>query len=154
MKHQTREELNAVAEIDAACPAMTRSQRLEHWAALLERDPERGLGALPGTEYMRLDVRDKAQCTESPLSIAFADPILRAQGLKSETYGEARRFFELSEWQLHAIICHCHVGAIMKAGWVAVQVRAATNEDGKLFSKLRETIAGWRSIRFFAQARE
>ncbi|MDX8449959.1 hypothetical protein [Mesorhizobium captivum] len=154
MKHQTREELHAVAEIDAACPAMTRSRRLEHWAALLERDPERCLGALPGTEYMRLDVRDKAQCTESPLSIAFADPVLRAQGLKNDTYGEARRFFELSDWQLHAVVCHCHVGATMKAGWVAAQVRAAINEDGKLFSKLRETIAGWPGIRFFSHARE
>jgi hypothetical protein len=154
MKHQTREELHAVAEVDATYPAMTRSQRLEHWAVLLECHPERRLGALPGTEYMSLDMRDKAQCIESPLSVAFADPILRAQGLENDTYGEARRFFELTDWQLHAIVCHCHVGATMKAGWVAVQVRAATNEDGKLFSKLWETIARWPAIRLFAHARE
>ncbi|RWA84504.1 hypothetical protein [Mesorhizobium sp.] len=154
MKHQTLEELHAVAEVDAACSVMTRSQRLEHWAALLERFPDRCLRALPGTEYMRLDVRDKAQGLESPLSIAFADPMLRAQGLRNETYGEARRFFELSDWQLHAIVCHCHVGATMKAGWVAVQVRAATKQDGKLFGKLRQVISQWPAIRLFTHARE
>jgi hypothetical protein len=153
MKHQTLEELSAVAEVDAAYPAMTRSQRLELWAELLELHPERCLGALPGTEYMSLDLRDKAQCLESPLSIAFADPILRAQGLKSETYGEARRFFELSDWQLHAIVCHCHVGATMKAGWAALRVRAAI-EDGNLFSTLRDMISQWPTIRLFARARE
>lgn len=154
MKHQTLEELHAVAEVDAAYLAMTRNQRLEHWATLLARDPERCLGALPGTEYMKLDVRDKTQCLDSPLSIAYADPILRMQGLKNDTYGEARRFFELSDWQLHAIVCHCHVGATMKAGWVAVRVRAAIKEDGKLFSKFREAITHWPAIRLFARARE
>ncbi|MDX8451172.1 hypothetical protein RFM98_00200 [Mesorhizobium sp. VK9D] len=149
MKHQTLKELHAVAEVDAAYPVMTRSQRLDHWASLLEQDPERSLGALPGTEYMSLDERDKAQCLESPLSVAFADPILRSQGLRSATYGEARRFFELADWQLHAIVCHCHVGASMKAGWAAARVRAATKDDGKLFGKLRERIADWASTRLF-----
>ncbi|WP_245525836.1 hypothetical protein [Mesorhizobium sp. M00.F.Ca.ET.216.01.1.1] len=149
MKHQTLEELHTVAEVDVAYPPMTRNQRLEYWASLLERDPDRCLGALPGTEYMSLNVRDKAHCLQSPLSIAFADPILRAQGLKNDTYGEARRFFEVSDWQLHAVVCHCHVGATMKAGWVAVQVRAATKEDGKLFKKLREMITHLPAVRLF-----
>ncbi|TIW15498.1 MAG: hypothetical protein E5V81_24610, partial [Mesorhizobium sp.] len=61
---------------------------------LLERNPERCIVAFPGTEYMTLDVRHKGQCVGSALSIAFADPVLRAQGLKDDTYGEAKRFFE------------------------------------------------------------
>ncbi|MGX5832322.1 hypothetical protein [Mesorhizobium sp. 43Arga] len=154
MKHQTLQELHAIAEIDADYPAMTRSQRLEHWASLLEKDPERTLGALAGTEYMSLDERDKAQCLESPLSVAFADPILRLQGLRSATYGEARRFFELADWQLHAIVCHCHVGASMKAGWAAVRVRAATKDDGRLFGKLRDIIAGWAATVISSRRRE
>ncbi|TGS10203.1 hypothetical protein EN852_027515 [Mesorhizobium sp. M2E.F.Ca.ET.209.01.1.1] len=154
MKYQTLEELNAVAEVEPSFPAMTRTQRLEHWAMLLERNPERCIVAFPGTEYMTLDVRHKGQCVGSALSIAFADPVLRAQGLKDDTYGEAKRFFELAEWQLHAIVCHCHVGATMKAGWAAVQVRSAIDKDSKLFSKLREAIARRPVFRILTHLRE
>jgi len=143
MKHQTLEELHAVAEVDATYPPMTRNERLEHWAALLERDPERCLCALPGTEFMSAEVRDKAHRLDSPLSIAFADPTLRTQGLQNDTYGEAKRFFELKDWQWHTVVCHCHVGATMKAGWVAVRVRAAAKEDRKPFIKLGEMISRW-----------
>ncbi|TIR18300.1 MAG: hypothetical protein E5X34_22255 [Mesorhizobium sp.] len=154
MKHQTFQELNEVAEVEASFPAMTRTQRLEHWAMLLERNPERCLAAFPGTEYMTLDVRDKAQSLGSALSIAFADTILRAEGLKSDSYGEAKRFFELTDWQLHAIVCHCHVGGTMKAGWAAVQVRSAIDKEGNLFTRLREAISQWVLFRILTRARE
>ncbi|TPK44804.1 hypothetical protein FJ492_11170 [Mesorhizobium sp. B2-5-4] len=154
MKHQTLAELHGVAEVEASFPGMTRRQRLEHWAMLLERNPERCLAAFPGPEYMTLDVRDKTQSLGSALSIAFADPTLRTEGLKNDTYGEAKRFFELTDWQLHAIVCHCHVGGRMKAGWAAVQVRSAINKEGKLFSKLREAIAHWPVFRILTHARE
>ncbi|TPJ31551.1 MULTISPECIES: hypothetical protein [unclassified Mesorhizobium] len=154
MKHQTLEELHEVAEVEVSFPAMTRGQRLEHWAMLLERNPERRLAAFPGTEYMTLDVRDKARSLDSALSVAFADPILRAQGLKNDTYGEAKRFFELTDWQLHAIVCHCHVGGTMKAGWAAIQVRSAIGIEGKLFSRLREAITHWPVFRILTHARE
>ncbi|CDX39725.1 conserved hypothetical protein [Mesorhizobium plurifarium] len=154
MKHQTIEELHEVAEVAASLPAMTRPQRLEHWARLLEQNPEQCLAAFPGTEYMTLDARDKAQSLGSALSIAFADPMLRAEGLKNDTYGEAKRFFELTDWQLHAIVCHCHVGGTMKAGWAAAQVRSAIGKEGKLFSKLREAISHWPAFGMLTHARE
>lgn len=154
MKHQTLEELNEVAEVEPSFPAMARTQRLEHWAMLLEQNPERCLAAFPGTEYMILDARHKAQCLGSALSIASADPVLRAQGLKDDTYGEAKRFFELADWQLHAIVCHCHVGGTMKAGWAAVQVRSAIDKESKLFSRLREVVAAWPLLRILAHLRE
>ncbi|MBZ9984583.1 MULTISPECIES: hypothetical protein [unclassified Mesorhizobium] len=137
MKSHTLEQLHAIAQVDTVCPTMTRNQRLERWASLLERHPERRLGALPGTEYMSPDMRENAYCVQSPISVAFEDPILRAQGLEGDTYGEAKRFFELSNWQLHNIVCDCHVGATMKAGWVAVRVRAAMGEGFNIFARLR-----------------
>ncbi|MGX9146342.1 hypothetical protein [Mesorhizobium sp. 128a] len=151
MKHQTLAELHGVAEVEVSFPVMTRRQRLERWAMLLERNPERCLAAFPGTEYMALDVRDKAQSIGSALSVAFADPMLCADGLRNDTYGEAKRYFELSDWQLHAIVCHCHVGGTMKAGWAAVQVRSAIGNEGKLFTKLREAIAHWPVFRTHAR---
>ncbi|RUW81284.1 hypothetical protein [Mesorhizobium sp. M2A.F.Ca.ET.067.02.1.1] len=154
MKHQTIEELHEVAEVAAALPAMTRTQRLEHWARLLEQDPEQRLAAFPGTEYMSLEVRDKAQSLGSALSTAYADPMLRAEGLKNDTYGESKRFFELSDWQLHAIVCHCHVGGTMKAGWAAVQIRSAIDKEGNFFTRLREAISQWVLFRILTHARE
>ena len=66
----------------------------------------------------------------SPITVAFEDPILRAEGLKDDTYGEAKRFFEMTDLQLHEIVCHCHVGATMHASRAAHRVRAAIR--GKL----------------------
>ncbi|MCP9230053.1 hypothetical protein NKJ72_16695 [Mesorhizobium sp. M0045] len=125
MKHQTLDQLQAVAEVEsfAAYPAMTRNQRIERWAELLEQNPTRCLGALPGTEYMNREARDRSRGAGTPLTVAFEDPVLRAMGLKDDTYGEAKRFFELSDRQLHQIVCHCHVGATMQARWAAARVR-------------------------------
>ncbi len=50
MKHQTLEQLQAVAEVhpDQKPSVMTRSQRLQRWAELLESDPDRQLGNIVG----------------------------------------------------------------------------------------------------------
>jgi hypothetical protein len=55
----------------------------------------------------------------SPISVAFADPVLRAAGLENDSYGEAKRFFELTDRQLHKIICYCHFGATVNAATAA-----------------------------------
>ena len=95
MKHQTPHELQSVAIIDRLdlIPLATRKQRIERWAELLERTPLRCLAALTGTEYVDPEVRQGARAEGSPLTVAFDDPLLRAAGLKSDTYGEAKRFF-------------------------------------------------------------
>ena len=65
------------------------------------------------------------RCAQSAISIAFDDPTLRAEGMKNDSYGEAKRFFDLSDWQLHEIVCHCHFGANMTAEVAARRVRTA-----------------------------
>jgi hypothetical protein len=37
---------------------------------------------------------------DSPISVAFADPVLRAAGLDNNSYGEAKEFFDVSDWEL------------------------------------------------------
>ena len=54
-----------------------------------------------------------ARGDDTPLSIAFADPVLRAEGLADDSYGAAKRFFGLSDGQLHYVVCSCHCGATM-----------------------------------------
>ena len=61
---------------------------------------------------------------DTPISIAFRDPVLRASGMANDTFGEAKRFFELTDGQLHDVICYCHFGATLSASTAARNVRA------------------------------
>ena len=146
MRHQTREELQQVAAVhpSEARPALTRSERLERWAELLERDPDERLSTLHGTEYVDRATRDAMRNSRSPFSVAFADPVLRAAGLTGDTYGEARRFFELTNGQLHDIVCYCHHGDAMRAGTAAGHVRAVINQPPpfSILARLRKTLFG------------
>ncbi|TWB13604.1 hypothetical protein FBZ99_105475 [Rhizobium sp. ERR 1071] len=60
----------------------------------------------------------------SPLSVAFADQLMQEAGLKDDSYGEAKRFFELSDNHLHKLVCHCHFGPTVRASTAAHNVRA------------------------------
>ena len=63
--------------------------------------------------------------SNSPISVAFGDPVLRAAGLRDDTYGEAQRFFGLSDTQLHNIVCFCRSGDLISATAAGYGVRAA-----------------------------
>ncbi|MFB9983347.1 hypothetical protein ACFSQQ_07180 [Mesorhizobium kowhaii] len=145
MKHQTIEQLQIVAEIDQAYPrqAMSRSERLERWAELLERNPDRRLSTLPQTEYQPVRARGAMRGDGSPISVAFEDPVLRAAGLENDNYGEAKRFFELTDRQLHEIICYCHFGATVTAATAARHIRAVrTGRQPGMFARLRDAFVG------------
>lgn len=143
MKHQTIEQLQHLAEIHPQRPvAMSRAERLHRWAELLERRPERCLSTLAGTEHQRPAKRASMRSDGSPLTVAFEDPRLRAAGLRDDSYGEAKRFFELDDWQLHDVVCHCHFGETMKAATAARGVRAAIAAEKGLLARLRHAIFG------------
>ena len=127
MKHQTLEQLQNIAEIrtEQVGPTLSRDERLRRWAELLERDPGRRLTTLGGTEYQPARIRDRMRGEQSPLTVAFEDPMLRVEGLRNDSYGEAKRFFELTDHQLHEIVCYCHVGEVMQSSRAALSVRAA-----------------------------
>jgi len=139
MKHQTLEQLQTIAEVhsDTAALVLKRDERLRRWAELLERDPGRRLATLGGTEYQPASIRDRMRAEASPLTVAFEDPLLRAQGLADDSYGEAKRFFEMSDWQLHRVVCHCHFGETVRAGAAARCVRASI-EPRTLLGRLRD----------------
>ncbi|WP_054310719.1 hypothetical protein [Mesorhizobium sp. 1M-11] len=140
MKHQTIDQLKQVAQIDAAHHHdMSRAERLTRWAELLEMEPHRRLATLHQTEYQALSVRSTMRCAGSPISVAYDDPVLREQGLADDTYGEAKRFFELTDAQLHGALCYCHYGATVRAATAARNVRAAIKPG--LFTRLQEFFA-------------
>ncbi len=127
MKHQTFDQLQKIAEISRPQdrPMMTRRERLERWATLLEREPERRFGTFHQIEYEADMLRAHARCLGSPISVAYADPLLRAEGLEGDSYGQAQRFFSLNDRQLHEIVCSCRHGTSMTALAAARQVRVA-----------------------------
>jgi hypothetical protein len=127
VQHKTRQQLQHVAAIypAGANVTMTRTQRLERWAGLLAREPDRRLSTLSRTEYQPVEARKKMRRTGSALSIAFEDPLLRAAGLSGDTYGDAKQFFELTDRELHNIVCDCHHGGSVEARAAAAPVQRA-----------------------------
>lgn len=145
MRHTPLDELGEVAkvypEVERATP-MTRAERLARWAELLDRWPERRLATLMGTEYQIGATLSAMRSDGSPITVAFEDPALRAEGLKNDTYGEAKRFFELTDWQLHDILCHCHFGADMSAAAAASRVRSAIEGGPGFVGRVRHLLSG------------
>jgi len=145
MKHHALEQLQIVAKVDQDYPrqTMSRSERLERWAELLERNPDRRLATLHQTENQPAWARAAMREYGSPISVAFEDPVLRAAGLENDSYGEARRFFELTDGQLHEVICYCHFGATVNAATAAHHVRKMlARRQGGMFTRLREMFVG------------
>jgi hypothetical protein len=145
MKYQTVEQLQSVAEVVQGYSRQTlsRRERLERWAELLERNPDRRLSTLHQTEYQPVRARAAMRGDGSPISVAFEDPVLRAAGLENDNYGEAKRFFELTDRQLHEIICYCHFGASMSAVTAARHIRAAiAGRQPGMFARMREAFGG------------
>lgn len=121
MEHKTLAELERAAETIPI--PLTRKERLQRWAAALAKLGPAHLSSLLRTEYVAPEALAQVRAENSPLSVAAEDPALRVAGLKNDTFGEAMRFFELSEHELHRIVCYCHYGETMSAEEAAHRVR-------------------------------
>jgi hypothetical protein len=111
MEHKPLSELETIADVKRAeTVLLTREQRLERWIEALEAHPTRLLRPLYEIEYSPLDERRECRADNSPLSVAYEDPVLRAQGLRSDRLGDCMDFFGMTEGQMHYAFCSCHVG--------------------------------------------
>jgi hypothetical protein len=125
MEHKPIADLSRVADVHPVPlrPVMSRRERLERWAEVLEREPMRLLKSLEEIEWRssaeRLDIRADG----SPLTVAFEDPVLRAEGLASDRLGDASAFFGLSHPDQHFVLCSCVHGRSMTADQAASRVR-------------------------------
>jgi hypothetical protein len=128
MEHKSLEEIRQVAEVRAHKP-LSRRERLERWAEALERLNGARVRSLVRTEYVPREERDLMRVDNSPISIAFEDPVLRADGLKSDKLGDATTYFGLSESEMHYIVCYCHYGETMSSEEVARRVRATARQS-------------------------
>ena len=123
MEHKTLAEIERAGEATPAVP-LTRVERLDRWARALDRLGKASLGSLWRTEHVAPAELPSVRADNSPLSVAFEDPVLRIVGLSDDSYGEAKRFFELSDDELHWIVCYCHFGETVSAEEAARRVRA------------------------------
>ena len=133
MKHQSLTDLTTIADVQPEKTVMSRADRLERWAECLEREPQRALRSLDGIEYGPEWQRREVRENNSPLSVAFADPVLREEGLKSDRLGDALDFFEMSHGEAHRVLCSCMHGRTMDAGDVARRVRGLMTPDLRVF---------------------
>jgi hypothetical protein len=123
VQYRTREQISEIAAIQPGIgAALSRAERLQRWAELLE---QRGgcVAALRATEFLPWPERRAMRADDSALTVAFADPVLRAAGLASDRYEDGLTFFELTDDEAHLILCGCHSGERPAASDVAARAR-------------------------------
>ena len=91
MKHTPVAEISRVADVHPVPlkPPLTRVERLGRWAEALEREPDRVLTSLEEIEWKSEAERRDMRTDRSALTVAFEDPVLRADGLASDRLGDA-----------------------------------------------------------------
>lgn len=124
MKHALLDDLKSKAEIVFSEAKMSRRERVERWATLLENHQGRLLPFLR-TEYLSYEARKALRADDSPLALAFSDPVLRNDGLTGDTLGEGIAYFGLSEQKAHRLLCDCHYSGTMTGREVASRLRSA-----------------------------
>jgi hypothetical protein len=124
MEFKRPDQLRHLADLRLVPPrAMTRQERLDRWAEILAREPGRRLKTLDEIDLKPEAERPQMRVDGSPLALAYADPVLREQGLAGDRLGDAMKFFQLSEYDAHWILCSCLNGRTMEAGRAAQRVR-------------------------------
>jgi hypothetical protein len=129
MKYRSLDQIAAEAEVHPAAE-LSRRERLERWAEALERCGTPRLRAIPDIEYGPKWEREARRADGSPISVAFADPVLRGAGLKGDTIGDAVEFFELSFGQLHRLACVCCHGRTIDTMSMTGELRRLARRDG------------------------
>lgn len=127
MEYRTVDDLAAVANITGTTKSdrkMSKMERLRRWQSLLQADPGRVLQTLYETEYQTARARDAMRGDNTAITVAYDDPVLRAEGLQGDTYGDARKFFGLTDNQLHFALCYCYSGPAMSAGTAARRLQS------------------------------
>jgi len=101
MEHKPFVDLQAIADLKQEYRGLTRLDRLTRWAELLESQTDRELAPLREIEWREPPERRAVRAENSPLTVAYEDPVLRAEGLASDRLGDVMDFFEITERDAH-----------------------------------------------------
>jgi hypothetical protein len=147
--HTPFEELKPIADV-AAVPVCTsrreiRRRRLGRLALLLE-DHHNPIQLFSQLEYMTYSHLQTLRCDNSPLNVAFSDPVLRNQGLKSDEYGDAVEFFDITPREAHQLLCNCHYQGMRPSSKAIAQHARSLANRITLRNRLetfRQSVAAW-----------
>lgn len=131
MEYKAVDQLRRVADVHAEREPLSRAARLERWAELLEREPAR-LRSLGEIEFKTPEERRVLRVNGSPLTVAFSDPVLRADGLSSDMLGDATTYFGLSDRQVHRLLCSCMNGSSIAGDVAARRIRSFAQPQARL----------------------
>lgn len=96
-----------LADVVSAFPVMTKKEKLLRFAQII-RAAKQPFVIFNGIEYLTLRELDKIVDPRSAFAAAAADSVLRDAGMPATgTAGDAKRFFELTAYELHAFTCNC-----------------------------------------------
>jgi hypothetical protein len=102
MQHLSQNQIMALAQ---PLP-MSRDDKLECWAALIERSSDE-VFIFHRLEYMSQSDLDRLSHPRSAFAATAGDQVLKEAGLTSDTVGNCMKFFELSKDDVHAFSCDC-----------------------------------------------
>ncbi len=151
MEYKRVDELRDIADVcvSEAVP-MSRKDRLLRWSELLERQPERRLRSLGEIELKAPADRPLMRAHDSPLTVAFEDPVLRAEGLASDRLGDGMAFFKITEDEAHQLMCSCMNGWSMASGKVAKSVRRIADPGSRFDRAMTLSLGTIASVAVFA----
>ncbi|MEQ1953440.1 hypothetical protein [Mesorhizobium sp. CN2-181] len=147
MKHLIPDEIISTAElIPLIRKPLTPGERLELWAKALERHAG-PLNALRRLEDLPSNELRAYRGDNTPLTVAYNDPILRAEGLSGDSLGDAMDFFELSPRNTHWLLCDCYYHGAMTGTGLAKLVRyyARSSERRAKWAGIFRGMLGWAS---------
>ena len=149
MEQRTIAEVAKSAQVfsTAETARAQRRERLERLARLLE-EHDGPVQMLTQIEYLRRVERLLLRRDGSPLTIAYKDPVFRAQGLAGDRLGDAMAFFALDDREAHHLFCDCHYRTCVSSQVIAAQVRSVAQRPtmGEVWLKVRGTLG-----RFFSR---
>ncbi|MBX6424432.1 MAG: hypothetical protein IRZ09_00685 [Variibacter sp.] len=148
MKHRPLDEIKNEANVTTLAPYAPKSartlrrERLERFATVLERH-EGPVRLLSRIEYLPESERMRLRSDDSPLAIAYRDPVLREDGLASDRLGDAMTFFDLTLGEAHHLLCDCHYTGAVTPRIVAARARSLAQRMswGEVWTKIRSALA-------------
>ncbi len=136
MEHHSLDMLRQVAEVKTVATVLSRREKLERWATVIESMGSQRFRTFHQLEYASAEERSAVRRDGSPFALAFADPVLREAGLEGDHYGQAVSFFELSEREAPRLFCSCMHGGTVTSEELSSDLRhlAVHDRGGGLLS--------------------
>jgi hypothetical protein len=109
-------------------PPMSKAERLHRWADNLELQEQLQREALDDAALRTRDRWCRTPADRSPLTVAFEDWALQAEGLRGDRVGDALAFFDLSVSEMQRIIGSGYGSRTIPAAVAAKRVRALAKQ--------------------------